>query len=1560
MDGCRQEILQGSNLGEQQDPTLCVTSLKAKFSKEQESSSPNPDLPDKNQNVRQKRRFRWPPATDNLSHSDETLKSQDCDPYSDLTDSCFESNEKDKSLSRQSTFDSEESFDAQRLSAVVPEEIQVNRTVKGITSKVPVPCKRASVPDPTRIKNELNVTSNHHVNNSVVLDSSSTSPKDNTVGDNLTINTFTSDAQDFKLEGESKGYSDAETAPDVVSGADAKHVFSDISASSTLKLKPDRLPRIPRRSVDRQNSPPGVLDVKTVASLLPRNRSSAEESALAHIIQLEADRSHLNHILQADEINGFTGEQDSGVFDLSLVHQEDCDSIEGRESLRDLSARNLTPEQQRKFTPRAPSEPAQFSDFVEEQTKATSEDYASSLCIPSCLLIDLPLFPGLELSEQPSVQVWNGTFECDQKHKNSVNEPHCIEHLSKEILPEAVQKDIFPKVSFESHLALDKPNLLGESSEDIEGPYDLITALTDSAEVISDQSNTMGKKSQSPSKGKQASHMIYSREEFAEEYASPKRSKSLDKKGSSKKIKGKGKERKRLLSDPSQGTTDFFISAPVLQTKEETVSSKRHTIGASPTATQEAGTDTRELLRDNELPGGDETKRLQPRTLLAADNESNNNHDHPHKKRLAHSRGGGISPEIVPSKTPLFQQQVTKTSPEVIADTLEERSFSTGPREVDLITGAPLIKPKRLSLTNQLQKQGSADKSDVIVQQNGGSTSALMKGDLCERKTEIAVERQVLLKQAAKSSTPHLGKAVSSTEAGQQNSRPKLQQQLSVDSSSPYTVITRIIDGEEELILGALPLQEMESPRNIDSTPPAPIPPRKPDRQLSAGKKFRHYACIEPVGQPVQVVAPEQKLESSSSKLPSDSQDKNELILKESLDPVSAAVTPCLPEIEDFDTTPVKQTPPLIITSPPFEEDTPTTEESYPDSPHTASPQCIQISLESKRDVQSPTATAPVMELSRTRVDSCTDTASTVSIPPQSPPDLDYHDLLQHRNNRTPSEHSLETFSEPSINICFDGTKEQTVSEQQMVTVSLGMMPEPQTAKMTIINDETQETISTDVNQEQDSAGVEQIKPSPSEVEHASVPLQSTQAVRLRAEVPSVSSRDEDEADGDNEEDEDRGVYDASYRYSDWIYVGNNQELTMMTRQLEEQAAKPQSLRTVAEVNKAPTAATAANGDSVFERSDETRESVTTTASEKEFQKQYQSLAYRRVHRKTSAIDYQRLSLIARERNVTIKKVNNMFGFRIQYSRPVVVTDIDKGGAAEQAGLRVGDMMLKVNSQDVRNSPHSQVVKLAMTGPDPLHLVVGTNVCNTLNLDANKPVMSGYLHKLGGAGMIRTWKKRWFVLKHDNCLYYYKTEEDVEPLGAIVLCNYTVVKARDVGKAFAFKLTKCKARTYYFYTVTEEETSRWAKHITEAAKPQNTSDIWIDISTHNVGLPALSIKNPDCQGFLNKMGAVRKSWKKRFCVLKDACLYYYKDMDAQHALGVAHFHGYSIQETEIGSKKFGLVLKPPSEELRTFYFFADHETDRKRWVAAFASSIGRWIQTNNGEESDEESAEMLI
>ena len=72
------------------------------------------------------------------------------------------------------------------------------------------------------------------------------------------------------------------------------------------------------------------------------------------------------------------------------------------------------------------------------------------------------------------------------------------------------------------------------------------------------------------------------------------------------------------------------------------------------------------------------------------------------------------------------------------------------------------------------------------------------------------------------------------------------------------------------------------------------------------------------------------------------------------------------------------------------------------------------------------------------------------------------------------------------------------------------------------------------------------------------------------------------------------------------------------------------------------------------------------------------------------------------------------------------------------------------------------------TGPEKLVLLVGTNVCNTLNLEAVKPVMTGYLWKLGGSSVFSNWRKRWFVLKHDNVLYYYKTKEVSIVIG--ILC----------------------------------------------------------------------------------------------------------------------------------------------------------------------------------------------
>ncbi|XP_071479940.1 uncharacterized protein [Diadema antillarum] len=445
-------------------------------------------------------------------------------------------------------------------------------------------------------------------------------------------------------------------------------------------------------------------------------------------------------------------------------------------------------------------------------------------------------------------------------------------------------------------------------------------------------------------------------------------------------------------------------------------------------------------------------------------------------------------------------------------------------------------------------------------------------------------------------------------------------------------------------------------------------------------------------------------------------------------------------------------------------------------------------------------------------------------------------------------------------------------------------------------------------------------------------------------DVGDAEDEDEDDDDDDEELDDTNlydqiDIYDDSYKKKDWKYRESAEELSYAAQPVPENDAEAAEAKdTISEISGS---------------------SNSTTASELEFRASFGSRPHR-IQRRTGSEDFVRLSKISRERTVTLYRQDGTYGLRIQKSKPVVITNLDSGGPGENAGLKMGDMIVRVNGKDVRQAKHSEVVKLASEAEEPLVLVVGTVVCNSLNFAGDKIIMSGFMHRQASTGVIKQWRRRWFVLKHDNCLYYYKTETDILPQGAIVLQNYTVTKARDAGKQFSFKLTKVGARTHYFYTSSDEEMSRWGKAISEAANPERKSDIWLDISTHNVSLPALSIKEPECQGILTKWNSKMRNPRRRYCILKDACLYYYKDMNALQAQGVVHLHGYSLQEMELKGKKFAFTLKPPSSDLREFYFCADHETDRKRWVAALASSIGRWIQTNVPDDGEDDTVEMII
>ncbi|XP_023368496.1 uncharacterized protein LOC111725036 [Otolemur garnettii] len=258
-----------------------------------------------------------------------------------------------------------------------------------------------------------------------------------------------------------------------------------------------------------------------------------------------------------------------------------------------------------------------------------------------------------------------------------------------------------------------------------------------------------------------------------------------------------------------------------------------------------------------------------------------------------------------------------------------------------------------------------------------------------------------------------------------------------------------------------------------------------------------------------------------------------------------------------------------------------------------------------------------------------------------------------------------------------------------------------------------------------------------------------------------------------------------------------------------------------------------------------------------------------------------------RERTVRLFKGTGDYpwGFRIQFSKPIMVTEVDANSAAEEARLQIGDVVLAVNGTEVTSAEHAEAVHLARKGPDILTLVVGSDISRCPNTPW--PTCRGYLHKRTHSGFMKGWRKRWFVLKHDGCLQYYKHKKDEgkwPPLEKIKLEGAEVGIDSSLGKPFVFNcVPQSGNRTFCLCATSNQEMKRWLEAMDKAAHPVHQNHVWEDVTLHNSNLPPLAIKNPECLGLLHQLDRSTDSWVQHYCILKDGCLYFYASIRSTYA-----------------------------------------------------------------------------
>ncbi|MEE6474113.1 hypothetical protein FKM82_010276 [Ascaphus truei] len=214
---------------------------------------------------------------------------------------------------------------------------------------------------------------------------------------------------------------------------------------------------------------------------------------------------------------------------------------------------------------------------------------------------------------------------------------------------------------------------------------------------------------------------------------------------------------------------------------------------------------------------------------------------------------------------------------------------------------------------------------------------------------------------------------------------------------------------------------------------------------------------------------------------------------------------------------------------------------------------------------------------------------------------------------------------------------------------------------------------------------------------------------------------------------------------------------------------------------------------------------------------------------------------------------------------------------------------------------------------------------------------SGYLLKMGGK--IKTWKRRWFVLKSGELLYY-KSPSDVirKPQGQIELNSSSHIVKGD-GKQTVQLITE--KRTYYLTADSPNILDEWVRVLQNVLRVQTASALFMQPDV-----------KPTVKGLLTK---VKHGYSKRvWCTLVGKTLYYFRSQEEKFPLGQIKLWEAKVEEVDrscdsdedyetsgrsLLSTHYTIVIHPKEQDPTYLLIGSKHENDTWLYHLTMAAGI---------------------